>query len=90
MWLPILLFTKFAQHPEPHHKLYRIKRDSAADGGPLVSIVPVSLIQRSVHLYPKWGYSVPPEWTSDNVLDLAPSFLVNQFNNDPMYFYMYQ
>ncbi len=83
-------FTKFSRHPEPHHKLYRIRRESAADGGPLVSVIPVSVIQRSIHLYPKWGYAVPSEWTSDNVLDLAPSFLVSQFNNDPTYFNMYQ
>ncbi len=83
-------FTKFTRHPEPHHQLYRIRRDSAPDGGPLVSVLPVSVIERSVHLYPKWGYAVPSEWTSETVLDLAPSFLVSQFNNDPTYFKLYQ
>lgn len=84
-------FTNFAQHPEPHHKLYEVRQELAQDGGPLVSVLPVSVIECSIHMFPKWGYAVPTEWTSDNVLDLAPSFfLVSQFNNDPTYFNMYQ
>ncbi|KAJ7595842.1 hypothetical protein C8J56DRAFT_1160182 [Mycena floridula] len=79
-------FSKFPSCPEPHLKLYKIKHELAADGGPLVSVLPVSLIRRSIHLYPKWGKAVPSDWTSENVLDMAPAFFVSQFKDRSTYF----
>jgi hypothetical protein len=77
-------FTKFSAAPEAHHKMYKISR-SFIHGDRLVSIVPVTNISRSVHLFPKFGSKVPREWTSCNVLDICPTFFVNSFSDKPMY-----
>ncbi len=79
-------FTKFPRSPDPHSKLYQIRHDISATGGPLASVLPVSRLQQSIHLFPKWGNSVPQEWTSQNVLDKAAGFFVSQFNTRYTYF----
>ncbi|KZT21218.1 hypothetical protein NEOLEDRAFT_1073890, partial [Neolentinus lepideus HHB14362 ss-1] len=48
-------------------------------GQRLASVIPVSQIYQSVHLFPKFGPVVPQEWTSSSVLDDAPAFFVNLF-----------
>ncbi|KAJ3963831.1 hypothetical protein EV361DRAFT_874515, partial [Lentinula raphanica] len=75
-------FTKFARSPEAFSDLYRVKRNVLADGKIAASILPLEWIMRSVHLFPKWGGTVPPEWTSESVLDGAPSFTVNVFKDN--------
>jgi hypothetical protein len=64
--------------------MYRVQK-ALRNGEPLASIVPVELIGRSVHLLPKWGRTVPIEWTSDNILDLCPSFFLNSFKDMSTY-----
>ncbi|KAF8878337.1 hypothetical protein BD779DRAFT_1474854 [Infundibulicybe gibba] len=62
-------FTPFKNAPEPHHKMYKISR-SVSRGERVASIIPVSHIRRSVHLFPQWGRrAVPREWTSASVLE---------------------
>ncbi|KAJ3859414.1 hypothetical protein EV359DRAFT_75619 [Lentinula novae-zelandiae] len=73
-------FTKFPQKPEPHMGLYH--------GSHATSVIPLEAIQRSVHLYPKWGGSVPSSWTHESVLDESPSFLLSSFKDTHMYFNM--
>ncbi|KAJ3723812.1 hypothetical protein C8R42DRAFT_719715 [Lentinula raphanica] len=79
-------FTKFSRSPEAFSGLYRVKRNVLADGKIAASILPLESIMRSVHLFPKWGGSVPPEWTSESVLDEAPSFTLNVFKDNRSYF----
>lgn len=78
-------FSRFTPSPEPDTKMYRVRR-ALKDGFPIASVVPVGLIQRSVHLFPKWGSSVPAEWSSDTVLNQSPSFLLNSFKERHTYF----
>ncbi|KAH7904813.1 hypothetical protein BJ138DRAFT_1018599, partial [Hygrophoropsis aurantiaca] len=78
-------FSKFTGSPEPHSKMYRVKRTLNIRERQ-ASIVPVSLIRRSCHLLPKWGQAVPREWTSDNVLDKCSVFLLNSFKDMHTYF----
>ncbi|KZT19695.1 hypothetical protein NEOLEDRAFT_1077336 [Neolentinus lepideus HHB14362 ss-1] len=72
-------FTPFASSPEPNSHLYRVSRSVNHSGDRLASVIPVLQIRRSVHLYPKWGPSVPREWMSSTVLDKATSFYVNPY-----------
>ncbi|KAJ3720606.1 hypothetical protein C8R42DRAFT_582482 [Lentinula raphanica] len=79
-------FTKFPTAPETSSGLYCVKREMTRGGGRSASIVSLDSIVRSVHLFPKWGGSVPAEWTSETVLDTASSFLLNIFKDDHSYF----
>ncbi|KAJ3815928.1 hypothetical protein F5876DRAFT_29486 [Lentinula aff. lateritia] len=79
-------FTKFTVNPEPATGLYRVKRDIESGGLCTASIVALDSIVCSAHLFPQWGGSVPPEWTSETVLDHAPSFLLNIFKDEHVYF----
>ncbi|THU78566.1 hypothetical protein K435DRAFT_824095 [Dendrothele bispora CBS 962.96] len=74
-------FSKFTRHPDPSSGMYRLKRQVMNNGTPSVSVVPVEMIKRSVHLFPKWGGTVPSEWTCENVLDICPNFLLNPFRD---------
>ncbi|KAJ3806989.1 hypothetical protein F5876DRAFT_90804 [Lentinula aff. lateritia] len=78
-------FTKFTVNPEPATGLYRVKRDIEASGLCTASIVALDSIVCSAHLFPQWGGSVPPEWTSETVLDHTPSFLLNTFKDEHTY-----
>ncbi|KAF8882594.1 hypothetical protein BD779DRAFT_1674932 [Infundibulicybe gibba] len=71
-------FTPFKNAPEPHHKMYRISR-SMSRGERVASIIPISDIRRSVHLFPQWGRAVPREWMSASVLEDCNSFFVSSF-----------
>ncbi|EIN04772.1 hypothetical protein PUNSTDRAFT_75804 [Punctularia strigosozonata HHB-11173 SS5] len=77
-------FTKFRSSPCLHHRLYEVSR-SMKQGIPEASIIPIEQIMQSVHLFPKFGAKVPHDWTSDTVLDLAPSFFVNCFQTPLAY-----
>ncbi|KAH9830637.1 uncharacterized protein C8Q71DRAFT_716534 [Rhodofomes roseus] len=78
-------FSKFKSRPEANHQFYSVKRSCTADGQRLAAIVPLDSLHRSAHLLPKFGPTKPPEWTSDNVLDLCDSFLVNSFTDRHTY-----
>ncbi|KAH6901475.1 hypothetical protein BKA70DRAFT_1388344 [Coprinopsis sp. MPI-PUGE-AT-0042] len=77
-------YTPFAAQPEANHGMYKIKATRNAEGH-MCSVIPVANIRRSVHLYPKCGPSVPPEWKSSNVLDLCDTFLLNDFSDKHAY-----
>ncbi|KAJ3918636.1 hypothetical protein F5877DRAFT_90546 [Lentinula edodes] len=79
-------FSKFPRSHEPHSRLYRVKKEINGDGTVAASVIPVEMIIRSVHLLPKWGGTVPSEWTGETVLDLSPSFLLNIFKDDHSYY----
>ncbi|KAJ7478845.1 hypothetical protein B0H11DRAFT_1725700 [Mycena galericulata] len=77
-------FTSFTAQPEPHHLMYKVRR-SLKDGDRIASIIPLANIRRSVHLLPKFGPVVPPDWTSTNVLDECSVFFVNSFSDRHIY-----
>ena len=84
-------FSRFNLHPDPHLKMYKVSRSITADRERLASIVPVSLIQRSVHLFPKWGRNTEgiASWTSENVLEKCDIFYVNSFKDRHTYYNVY-
>jgi len=77
-------FTKFTT-PDNNHQMFRLNR-SVENGERVASIVPVSTIRRSAHLFPKFGSAVPEGWSSDNVLEECTSFYLNPFTDRHMYF----
>ncbi|KAF8897000.1 hypothetical protein CPB85DRAFT_1377632 [Mucidula mucida] len=79
-------FSTFAAHPEAASGMYRLKRQLAGDGSPLVSVLPVSVIQSSVHLFPKWGQTVPVDWTNENILDRSSAFLLSNYKDQRTFF----
>ncbi|KAJ3501738.1 hypothetical protein NMY22_g18820 [Coprinellus aureogranulatus] len=66
--------------PAPYHGFYRIS-PHRVNGKQQSSIIPVTLIEQSVHLIPQFGPVAPAEWKSSNVLDLASHFFVNSFTD---------
>ena len=60
----------FSRFPaaDPDHGMLRLNRTQDGEDR-VASIVPVSSIRRSVHLFPKFGPTVPEDWTSANVLE---------------------
>jgi hypothetical protein len=73
-------FTKFSERPETHHQMYKICR-SMKQGDRVASIIPLSLIRCSIHLFPKFGSIVPRNWSSSNVLELCSTFFVNPYTD---------
>ncbi len=72
-------FTPFGQ-ANPVHGMFKIQR-LPRDDDHSVSVIPLTRIRRSIHLYPDFGASAPPSWTSANVLEDCPRFWVNPFTD---------
>lgn len=71
--------------PESDHSMHKLKRSvDAAER--VASVIPISSIRRSTHLFPKFGPTVPADWTSDNVLEKCSTFYLNPFTDRNMYF----
>ena len=81
-------FTKFNVAPEPESRLHKVSW-AKQNGTRIASVIPVSALQRSVHLIPKWGGPVPSHWTSENVLSECKTFYVNLFKDSHTYFNLY-
>jgi hypothetical protein len=78
-------FTPFSKSQrDPHSKLFKVSR-LMAHGECRASIIPVSLIRCSVHLFPKFGPQAPNSWLSSNVLENASTFYVNPFSDRFLY-----
>ncbi|KAI0819422.1 hypothetical protein BC628DRAFT_1423760 [Trametes gibbosa] len=80
-------FSKFLSSPDANLCMYKIKR--LMGEARLASVLPVTLIERSVHLLPKWGGNVPDSWTTENVLDECLTFFVNPFKDAHTYYNLY-
>jgi hypothetical protein len=78
-------YTPFTNTPDRNHLLYKISPLQDQNGGHICSVIPLANIRRSIHLFPKFGPSVPQEWTRSNVLDLCSSFYVNCFTDRHLY-----
>jgi hypothetical protein len=77
-------FSQFPTQPREVHGMYKIKR-SYKDGHRHASVIDVKSIYRSAHLIPKFGSSVPREWSSFNVLEECHTFYVNCFTDRHTY-----
>ncbi len=77
-------FTPFRDQPEQHHLMYKVSH-AQRDGYRLASIIPVSKITHSVHLFSLFGPVAPREWTTDTVLEECQSFLVNSHSSREMF-----
>ena len=71
-------FTKFPENPDPYHNMYKISHLLKC-GERVASIVPLSRILCSIHLFPKFGAVAPRNWSSSNVLELCKTFYVNPY-----------
>ncbi|KAN0130983.1 hypothetical protein V8E53_011116 [Lactarius tabidus] len=67
-----------------NHQLYRVTR-LTRNGRRHASIIPVSSIVRSVHLFPIFGPRAPREWNTFTVLELCNSFYINPFSDQENY-----
>ncbi|TFK59489.1 hypothetical protein BDN72DRAFT_780642, partial [Pluteus cervinus] len=68
-----------ASQPE-HHGMYKVKRSQSSTGAIQTSIISLSTIRQSCMLIPRFSEDdTELRWTPENVLDLAPSFFVNNW-----------
>ncbi|KAJ7840832.1 hypothetical protein B0H14DRAFT_3086845 [Mycena olivaceomarginata] len=74
-------FSKSPNAPDPNHKMYKISRPVECT----TSIIPVSNIRQSVHLFPQFGPVAPYKWTSETVLDLCTKFYVSPWSDRHAY-----
>jgi hypothetical protein len=78
-------FTPFSRaQKDRNSNLFKVSR-LMARGERRVSIISVSLILSSIHLFPKFGPQAPASWSSSNVLESAASFYVNSFSDRFLY-----
>ncbi|KZT63719.1 hypothetical protein DAEQUDRAFT_679874 [Daedalea quercina L-15889] len=79
--------SKFTAGPDGCYQMYKVQR--LAGSAKIASVVPLTAIERSVHLFPKWGGSAPSEWSSANVLDQCMSFYLNLYKDPHSYYNLY-
>ncbi|KAI0027825.1 hypothetical protein K488DRAFT_60342 [Vararia minispora EC-137] len=77
-------FSRFPPNPDQTHRMFKIHR-STIQGERVASIIPIQDIRRSVHLFPRFGRTKDPSWTSKNVLELCKEFFVNCFSDRQCY-----
>ncbi|KAI0683898.1 hypothetical protein BC835DRAFT_1294737 [Cytidiella melzeri] len=82
-------YTKLQTQPDPNHRMYNISPLVDERGDHISSIIPVTDIRQSVHLFPKFGSTAPAAWTSATVLDNCRTFYINPFSNKFLYRTMY-
>ncbi|KZT64605.1 hypothetical protein DAEQUDRAFT_678329 [Daedalea quercina L-15889] len=80
-------FSKFTTRPDERYQMYKIRRLTGA--ARIASVVPLRYIERSVHLYPKWGGTAPSHWSSENVLAECSAFYVNLYKEPHSYYNLY-
>ena len=70
---------------ENHGLMYRIKKMKTTQGRIPGVIIPLSNIRQSCMLSPAFEREIPRTWRSDNVLDLASSFFINNWSSKYAY-----
>ena len=70
-------FTAF-QLPVPDLEMYQISR-LTRQYRRRASIIPVSQIERSIHLIPKFGRQMDISWSAEDVLERCKTFYVNPY-----------
>ena len=77
-------FSPLPATPDPIHGMYRVSR-LMQNGRRCAGIIPVGLISCSVHLFPRFGPTVPQNWDNFTVLEHCNSFYVNPFSSRHSY-----
>lgn len=77
-------FSKIGGAPDRNNGMFKVTR-LFQDGRRLASIIPLSRIRRSVHLFPKFGQIAPRNWTSGTVLERCDTYYVNQLSDRHSY-----
>ena len=82
-------FSPFTQ-PDRVHGMYKVSpsRVGNQNRNLHVDVIELKSIRRSCHLIPVCGSTIPRNWTSSTVLDLAKDFYVNTFSDLHMYMMM--
>ncbi len=79
-------YTDIPSRPDPNHGLYKISPQRDQHGSGIIgSIIPISDIIRSIHLFPVFGPFAPNDWTPKNVLDHCQTFYLNPFTDRELY-----
>ena len=70
-------FTSF-NAPVPNLEMYQVSRSTQSHCHH-ASIIPVSQIECSVHLIPKFGRVMDVTWSVDNILEVCKTFFINPY-----------
>jgi hypothetical protein len=70
---------------DPNHKMFKISPLKDSDGARICSVIPLTDVERSVHLIPRFGPVAPVNWMSSNVLDECTNFLLNDFTDRQLF-----
>ncbi|KAI0685846.1 hypothetical protein BC835DRAFT_1454729 [Cytidiella melzeri] len=82
-------YTKLQTQPDLNHRMYNILPLIDKRGDHISSIIPVTDIRQSIHLFPKFGSTAFAAWTSATVLNNCRTFYINPFSNKFLYRTMY-
>ncbi|KAH9038021.1 hypothetical protein EDB83DRAFT_2228544 [Lactarius deliciosus] len=77
-------FSPIPARPDANQLMYRVSR-LMHNGHRRASIIPVSSIISSIHLFPHFGRRIPLEWNTYSVLELCHTFYVNPFSDRDTY-----
>lgn len=73
-------YQSLPKNPDKNHGMYIVRKQTSLH--PQCSIVPITNIRQGCMLIPNFGKDMPPKtWKSDVVLDLATSFLLNNWQS---------
>ena len=79
-------YSRLKNTAEENHGMYSIRKANDAHGMPVGSIIALSAIRQSCMLIPKFNNASEEQgWTTNNVLDCATSFLLNNWLNKYSY-----
>ena len=70
--------------PDPIHLMYRVSR-LTQNGRRRAAIIPVESISSSIHLFPRFGPTIPDDWNTSSVLEVSQYFYVNPFASEYSY-----
>lgn len=74
-----------ASAEEMHGNMYRIKKTKTSQNRTPGAIIPLSNIRQICMLSPVFGHDIPKTWRTDNVLDLASVFCINNWSSKYVY-----
>ncbi|KAF8257398.1 hypothetical protein EI94DRAFT_1774481 [Lactarius quietus] len=77
-------FSPLSTTWDPNHQLHRVTR-LMHGGRQRAMVIPVESILGSVHLFPRFGLTTTPHWSSFSVLEQCTAFYVNPFSDRQNY-----
>jgi hypothetical protein len=76
--------------PDPVTRMYVMKRSSRSNGTRMGGVVPLSQIRIAAPVIPRYGPQADPKLTSRNSLEFSTEFLLNNFFDKELYYFMSQ